>query len=140
MSLTGDPVEEVRVAREILRTLELAPRGPRVISCPTCGRTRGRSGGAGPGGGAAAWRSPVWTSRWRSWGASSTGPARPGRPTSASPAARAREWSSRRGRPVRKVPQAELVDALFEEIARRSPEHQHLTQAAEPAVHGARAC
>jgi len=40
VSLTGDPVEEVRVAWEILRTLGLAPRGPRVISCPTCGRTR----------------------------------------------------------------------------------------------------
>jgi (E)-4-hydroxy-3-methylbut-2-enyl-diphosphate synthase len=40
VSLTGDPVEEVRVALEILRSLELAPRGPRVISCPTCGRTR----------------------------------------------------------------------------------------------------
>jgi (E)-4-hydroxy-3-methylbut-2-enyl-diphosphate synthase len=40
VSLTGDPVEEVRVALEVLRTLELAPRGPRVISCPTCGRTR----------------------------------------------------------------------------------------------------
>jgi len=40
VSLTGDPVEEVRVALEILRTLDLAPRGPRVISCPTCGRTR----------------------------------------------------------------------------------------------------
>ena len=39
VSLTGDPVEEVRVALEILRALELAPRGPRVISCPTCGRT-----------------------------------------------------------------------------------------------------
>lgn len=40
VSLTGDPVEEVRVAREILRSLELAPGGPRVISCPTCGRTQ----------------------------------------------------------------------------------------------------
>jgi (E)-4-hydroxy-3-methylbut-2-enyl-diphosphate synthase len=39
-SLVGDPVEEVRVALEILRTLELVPRGPRVIACPTCGRTR----------------------------------------------------------------------------------------------------
>src|SRR5665647_621838 len=39
VSLTGDPVEEVRVALEILRSLDLAPRGPRVISCPTCGRT-----------------------------------------------------------------------------------------------------
>jgi (E)-4-hydroxy-3-methylbut-2-enyl-diphosphate synthase len=40
VSLTGDPVEEVRVGREILRSLELAPAGPRVISCPTCGRTQ----------------------------------------------------------------------------------------------------
>ncbi len=40
VSLTGDPVEEVRVALEILRSLELISRGPRVISCPTCGRTR----------------------------------------------------------------------------------------------------
>ena len=40
VSLTGDPVEEVKVAGEILRTLGLAPRGARVISCPTCGRTR----------------------------------------------------------------------------------------------------
>lgn len=40
VSLTGDPVEEVRVAREILASLDLADAGPRVISCPTCGRTR----------------------------------------------------------------------------------------------------
>lgn len=40
VSLTGDPVDEVKVAFEILRSLELAPRGPRVIACPTCGRTR----------------------------------------------------------------------------------------------------
>ncbi len=39
VSLTGDPVEEVKVGLEILRTLELAPRGAHVISCPTCGRT-----------------------------------------------------------------------------------------------------
>jgi (E)-4-hydroxy-3-methylbut-2-enyl-diphosphate synthase len=40
VSLTGDPVEEVRVAREILRSLDLVKRGPRMISCPTCGRTQ----------------------------------------------------------------------------------------------------
>ncbi|MHB9148694.1 MAG: flavodoxin-dependent (E)-4-hydroxy-3-methylbut-2-enyl-diphosphate synthase [Thermoleophilia bacterium] len=40
VSLTGDPVEEVRVAREILASLGLVSAGPRVISCPTCGRTR----------------------------------------------------------------------------------------------------
>jgi (E)-4-hydroxy-3-methylbut-2-enyl-diphosphate synthase len=39
VSLTGDPVEEVRVAWKILAALGLRRRGPDVISCPTCGRT-----------------------------------------------------------------------------------------------------
>ena len=38
VSLTRDPVEEVRVAYEILRALDLRHRGPEIISCPTCGR------------------------------------------------------------------------------------------------------
>ena len=40
VSLTGDPVEEVRVAWWILGALELRQRGIDLISCPTCGRTR----------------------------------------------------------------------------------------------------
>ena len=40
VSLTGDPVEEVRAARLILRTLGLRKGGMEVVSCPTCGRTR----------------------------------------------------------------------------------------------------
>ncbi len=39
VSLTGDPVEEVRVGYEILRALGLRQRGVELISCPTCGRT-----------------------------------------------------------------------------------------------------
>lgn len=39
VSLTADPVEEVRTAWSILRALDLRQRGPRLISCPTCGRT-----------------------------------------------------------------------------------------------------
>ncbi len=39
VSLTGDPVEEVKVGREILKALALRPYGPTVIACPTCGRT-----------------------------------------------------------------------------------------------------
>ncbi len=38
ISLTGDPVEEVRVANEILKSLGLREYGPTLISCPTCGR------------------------------------------------------------------------------------------------------
>ncbi|GAB4344229.1 MAG: flavodoxin-dependent (E)-4-hydroxy-3-methylbut-2-enyl-diphosphate synthase [Desulfobulbaceae bacterium] len=40
VSLTRDPVEEVRVAWELLRSLRIRERGPEMISCPTCGRTR----------------------------------------------------------------------------------------------------
>ncbi|WP_416198003.1 MAG: flavodoxin-dependent (E)-4-hydroxy-3-methylbut-2-enyl-diphosphate synthase [Sporanaerobacter sp.] len=40
VSLTGDPVEEVRVGREILKSLNLLDDGIEIISCPTCGRTQ----------------------------------------------------------------------------------------------------
>ena len=40
VSLTTDPVEEVRSAKLILRTLGLRKGGIEVVSCPTCGRTR----------------------------------------------------------------------------------------------------
>jgi (E)-4-hydroxy-3-methylbut-2-enyl-diphosphate synthase len=40
VSLTRDPVEEVRVAYEILRALHLRARGVELISCPTCGRCK----------------------------------------------------------------------------------------------------
>lgn len=40
VSLTRDPVEEVRVGFELLRSLKIRERGPELISCPTCGRTR----------------------------------------------------------------------------------------------------
>ncbi len=39
ISLTADPLEEVKVAWELLRALNLRHRGPEIISCPTCGRT-----------------------------------------------------------------------------------------------------
>ncbi len=39
VSLTGDPVEEIPVAKEILRALKYIDTGVEIISCPTCGRT-----------------------------------------------------------------------------------------------------
>lgn len=39
ISLTGDPVEEVKVGREILKSLGLLQEGIEIISCPTCART-----------------------------------------------------------------------------------------------------
>lgn len=38
VSLTGDPVDEVRVGWEILKAMEMRQRGPVFVSCPTCGR------------------------------------------------------------------------------------------------------
>ena len=40
VSLTGDPVEEIKVGFEILKALHLRQRGPNIISCPTCGRCK----------------------------------------------------------------------------------------------------
>ena len=39
VSLTADPVEEIRPGFEILKALKLRKYGPEMISCPTCGRT-----------------------------------------------------------------------------------------------------
>jgi len=38
VSLTGDPVPEIRVGFEILKALKIRQRGPDIIACPTCGR------------------------------------------------------------------------------------------------------
>jgi (E)-4-hydroxy-3-methylbut-2-enyl-diphosphate synthase len=39
VSLSGDPVEEIKTAKTILRTLDIRKGGIEVVSCPTCGRT-----------------------------------------------------------------------------------------------------
>jgi len=40
VSLTGDPVDEIKAGRSILKSLGLYSRGAEMISCPTCGRTK----------------------------------------------------------------------------------------------------
>jgi len=40
VSLTGDPVEEIRVARALLRCLDFRKEGVEIVACPTCGRTQ----------------------------------------------------------------------------------------------------
>ena len=40
VSLTGDPVEEVKVGHDILKSLNLEETGVKIVSCPTCGRTK----------------------------------------------------------------------------------------------------
>ena len=40
VSLTADPVQEVKAGFDILKGLDLLPDGCQIISCPTCGRTK----------------------------------------------------------------------------------------------------
>ncbi|MCM8710622.1 flavodoxin-dependent (E)-4-hydroxy-3-methylbut-2-enyl-diphosphate synthase [Clostridium sp. SYSU_GA19001] len=40
VSLTGDPIDEVKVGKEILKSIGLVSKGIEFISCPTCGRTQ----------------------------------------------------------------------------------------------------
>lgn len=40
VSLSDDPIKEIKVAKEILKNCNLLPRSPKLISCPTCGRTQ----------------------------------------------------------------------------------------------------
>lgn len=40
ISLTADPIEEVKVAKEILKSIGLRKDGIEIVSCPTCGRTK----------------------------------------------------------------------------------------------------
>lgn len=40
VSLTGDPTEEIKVAKAILKSLEIRVNEPEIISCPTCGRVQ----------------------------------------------------------------------------------------------------
>jgi (E)-4-hydroxy-3-methylbut-2-enyl-diphosphate synthase len=120
VSLTGDPLEEVRVALEILRTLELAPRGPRVISCPTCGRTevdleklaleverRLEESGL--------------DLEVAVMGCAVNGPGEARKADFGIAGGAGEGVVFAQGRPVCKVPQDRLVDALFAEIARRPP-------------------
>jgi (E)-4-hydroxy-3-methylbut-2-enyl-diphosphate synthase len=120
VSLTGDPVEEVRAALEILRTLDLAPRGPRVISCPTCGRTeidvealaleverRLEESGV--------------DLEVAVMGCIVNGPGEARKADFGIAGGAGEGVVFAQGRPVRRVPQERLVDALFAEIARRVP-------------------
>lgn len=71
VSLTGDPVEEIKSAKLILKTLGLRKGGIEVVSCPTCGRTKidliGLANKVEEW-----WQISRWISRWPLWAAWST--------------------------------------------------------------------
>lgn len=115
VSLTADPVEEVRTGYEILRSLGLRERGPSLISCPTCGRTEidieaiateveERLGDL------------KQSIEVAVMGCVVNGPGEARRADFGIAGGRGEGLVFARGEPVRKVPAAQLVDALFAEI------------------------
>ncbi len=117
VSLTADPVEEIGVAWSILAALDLRRHGPELVSCPTCGRCEvdlipiaeevsRRLAGV---------RTPI---KVAVMGCIVNGPGESRDADIGVAAGRGVGLIFAKGEVVRKVPEGEIVDALFEEIAR----------------------
>lgn len=117
VSLTRDPVEEVRVAYEILRALDLRHRGVEIISCPTCGRceidlfslveeVEARLAGV---------TEPI---KVAVMGCVVNGPGEARSARVGVAGGRGQGILFRNGELVRKVPEAELADVLIDEVLR----------------------
>lgn len=117
VSLTADPVEEIRVAWDILAALDIRRHGPELVSCPTCGRCEvdlipiaeevsRRLAGV---------RTPI---KVAVMGCIVNGPGESRDADIGVAAGKGVGLIFAKGEVVRKVPEAEIVDALFEEIAR----------------------
>ncbi len=120
VSLTADPVEEVRVAFDILASLDIRRIGPELVSCPTCGRCEvdlipiaeevSRR--------LAAIRTPV---KVAVMGCVVNGPGENRDADIGVACGRGVGLIFAKGEPVRKVPESDIVDALFEEISKLEP-------------------
>jgi (E)-4-hydroxy-3-methylbut-2-enyl-diphosphate synthase len=117
VSLAADPVEEVRVAYELLKSLELRSRGPVVIACPTCGRLEvdlfkivGEIEKA-----TAHIKMPI---RLAVMGCAVNGPGEAREADLGVAAGRASGTIYREGKAIRRVREEEIVPALLEEIDR----------------------
>src|SRR5690606_32339402 len=121
VSLTGDPVEEVRVGWEILKSLELRERGPVFVSCPTCGRCQIDLIGV----------AEEVEERLKGlpkkitvavMGCVVNGPGEAREADVGIAGGKGQGLLFRRGQVIRKVPQAELADALVEEAWKMAEE------------------
>lgn len=116
VSLTGDPEAEVRAGFEILRALELRARGPTVIACPTCGRCRIDLPRL------AAEVSRLARAYEQPWviavmGCAVNGPGEARHADLGVAGGRGEGLIFRRGRPIRKVREEDLLKAMAEEMA-----------------------
>lgn len=121
VSVTGDPVPEVRIAYGILRALNIRAVGPDIVSCPTCGRceidllsvaeeVERRVAGM---------REPL---KIAIMGCVVNGPGEAAEADIGIAGGRGLGILFRRGKPVRKVKEEELVEVLLQEIERMKSE------------------
>lgn len=117
VSLTGDPVDEVRVGYEILKSLGLRQRGVNFVSCPTCGRCQINLIGV----------AEEVERRLQSvdkpitvavMGCAVNGPGEAREADVGVAGGKGEGLIFRKGEVVRKVPEGELADALLEEIGK----------------------
>jgi (E)-4-hydroxy-3-methylbut-2-enyl-diphosphate synthase len=131
VSLSRDPVEEVRVAWEILRALDLRRRGPEIISCPTCGRCEidlftlvERVEEA---------LRPVRSSpRVAVMGCVVNGPGEAREADVGVAGGRGQGILFRKGRLVRKVPESELAEVLIREVLEMTGDEREETRSGPP--------
>jgi (E)-4-hydroxy-3-methylbut-2-enyl-diphosphate synthase len=115
VSLTGDPVQEVKVGNEILKALGLKEYGPTLISCPTCGRCNIDLGTIASQVEVrlAAIKTPLTVAVM---GCIVNGPGEAKEADVGIAGGKGEGLVFRKGEIVRKVPEDQLVAALFEEI------------------------
>ncbi len=117
VSLTSDPIEEVRVGRAILKSMDLLREGPVIISCPTCGRceidvvkiaeeVEKRLEG---------FKKPL---KVAVMGCVVNGPGEAREADVGMAGGKGSGLIFRRGKPIRKVAESKIVEALIEEVRR----------------------
>jgi (E)-4-hydroxy-3-methylbut-2-enyl-diphosphate synthase len=122
VSLTRDPVEEVRVGFEILKALGIRQNGPEIISCPTCGRCGFNLFGVVEAVEKALLTRPV-PLKLAIMGCVVNGPGEAREADIGVAGGQGKGILFRRGKVVRKVPQEKLVETLLAEVDRWEREH-----------------
>ncbi len=118
VSLTADPVEEVRVAWEILKSLQIRSRGIMLVACPTCGRTKIDLIGLAEKV-EKALEGVKLPLKVAVMGCEVNGPGEAREADIGIAAGKGSGFIFVRGKPVRRVKEEELLDALLEEIEQR---------------------
>jgi (E)-4-hydroxy-3-methylbut-2-enyl-diphosphate synthase len=122
VSLTRDPVEEVRVGFEILKALGIRQHGPEIISCPTCGRCGFDLFAVVEEVEKALLTRPV-PLKLAIMGCVVNGPGEAREADIGVAGGEGKGILFRRGEVVRKVPQEQLVEALLDEVDQWEREH-----------------